>query len=252
MMENNAPDLFEVLLSVFMEDTCEQSFLVIVAQDMSTHIHAETINHDNLTTLQKYIKTCYNSMTELMNACDQIELALVYLPEYEKRHTNSGILISRHKYIRYQIENIHFRIVSSYDRALRLTNEFCQLGLPKSECRESTVAKNGRLNPGVKKALREIKLIVDHYREARNATAHSTSFEDDGFRLLNLISVLEKRCGRLAVELGTLTPDANQYIEEKLLEFHPVHKALDSAVSDLFDSLRDTYLQTRDVLSVIQ
>lgn len=114
-----------------------------------------------------------NNITECL---DQIYFSIDLLLRFRK---NKDGIMNRHDYIIFMMENYYLRITSIFDRTLRLTNCLFEIGIPETECRESTIIKNNRIKgTEVEVSLKELKKFTDNYKQIRNTIAHSNTFED--------------------------------------------------------------------------
>jgi hypothetical protein len=112
-------------------------------------------------------------VTALLSAFERMEEAETYLVNFPHKKALKEKGITENKWIAYHYSNHLVSLTGTFDTALLLTNHVFRLGLEPTDCKESTVTKNGwvRHTP-VGPALKTFFKAVDPHKAVRNRFVH--------------------------------------------------------------------------------
>ncbi len=200
--------------------------------------------------LEFYVLRAADRWALLLSHCEQLSHGLLFFSTY--RHTAPATRggASRHKYLRYMIENYIVRTQTLYDLVLKLVDAVFHLTNADRQCRHDTIVRNLKVaRTELPAALKRLQKKVKEFGEARNMVVHQGGFQEPDLYRLELFAELEEDFARSGEEIPArfaFVPDARQEMSRDLIrnrkrKYSRFNSAVFELLSLLFDQLLEVF-----------
>lgn len=178
---------------------------------------------------------------ELVTTCSQVEQSVIFMSNFRSTPGLKKHKILRLDHVLYHIENHLIRMVSSFDRALILTNEVFRLGNTPRNCKPHIILKNEYVKGTAAAAsLKRMNKLIQPYREERNTVVHKQAYTHEDLHPLEAVYFLKKIGENPAPDHWTKR-ETDEFVATKKQQMTDANAQLFECVCQLLTSLQSDF-----------
>jgi hypothetical protein len=179
------------------------------------------------------------STAQLLEICQDIEDSLIYLGTSGLTTRMRKLGITKHRHIRYALENFIVRSQSLHGRVLFLIDATLHLGSPDDLVSHQLIAGNVHVQVSpLENDLKAIKKLMAKYQYVRNEVIHHRSYDEDDLRLLGMYTIVRKEDEKYALLTKILS---RELVAKKRKEYTDFKDKIFGLIHSMFGNLKIEY-----------